>query len=77
MGLEVLMDPGKGPVFPSPLLSPADMDTRLVFKPDVGARLRYMFDAITLTRRKAAEIHAVSCDPRAWLSGLAVTLFSV
>lgn len=53
------MDPGKGPVFPSPLTSPTDMDARLTFAPDVGARLGYMFDAIHRTRREAAAIHAV------------------
>ena len=60
MGLEVLMDPGKGPSFPAPLKTPQDMDERLIFSPNVGVSLRYMFDAITLTRRESAAIHAVS-----------------
>jgi len=51
MGLEVRMDPGKGPVFPNPLLSPDEIDTRLV-QPDVVKELKYVFDAISLTRHK-------------------------
>lgn len=54
------MDPGKGPSFPAPLTSPEDMERRLCFAPDVGARLRYLMDAITLTRRSAPAVHAVS-----------------
>lgn len=59
MGLEVLMDPGRGPVFPAPLTSPEDMLARLCFEPDVRGKLQYLLDAITLTRRESAGIHAV------------------
>ncbi|PRP82362.1 uroporphyrinogen decarboxylase [Planoprotostelium fungivorum] len=51
MGLEVIMVPGKGPVFPSPLLTPEEIDTRLV-KPDVKKELSYVFQALTLTRHR-------------------------
>lgn len=51
LGLQVEMHPGKGPVFPSPLLSPEEIDTRLV-TPNVEKDLKYVFDAITLTRTK-------------------------
>jgi len=51
MGMKVEMKPGKGPVFPNPLLSPEEIDTRLV-QANVEKDLRYVFDAITLTRHK-------------------------
>jgi len=51
LGLEVIMKPGKGPVFPNPLLIPSDIDTRLVV-PNVEKDLSYVFSAITLTRHK-------------------------
>jgi len=51
MGMEVQMVPGKGPVFPDPIVTPADLD-KLVFKPDVEESLGYMFDALNLTRSK-------------------------
>eukprot|EP01117_Protostelium_nocturnum_P001171 TRINITY_DN11491_c0_g1_i1.p1 TRINITY_DN11491_c0_g1~~TRINITY_DN11491_c0_g1_i1.p1 ORF type:complete len:403 (-),score=87.15 TRINITY_DN11491_c0_g1_i1:210-1313(-) len=51
MGLEVQMVPGKGPVFPSPLLSPEEVDTRLKTE-DCLESLQYVFDAISLTRHK-------------------------
>ena len=59
MGLLVEMEAGKGPVLPAPLDSPADL-ARLTLVPDVRARLAYLFEAITLTRRTAAaEVAAV------------------
>jgi len=51
MGLEVEMKPGKGPVFPKPLATPQEIHTRLL-EPDVQKDLKYVFDAITLTRHK-------------------------
>jgi len=51
LGLEVIMKPAKGPVFPNPLLSPEEVDTRLV-TPNVEKDLSYVFTAITLTRHK-------------------------
>ena len=44
------MKPGVGPVFDQPLVVPADME-KLVF-PDVKTVLKYVFDAISLTRHK-------------------------
>lgn len=58
MGMEVLMEAGRGPVLTAPLNEPADLD-KLVLTPDVGSVLGYLFEAITLTRRTAAEIKAV------------------
>ena len=58
MGMEVLMESGRGPVFPKPLGSPADMK-RLTLTPDIPSALGYLFEAITLTRRLSASIKAV------------------
>lgn len=52
MGLEVLMQPG--PFFPQPILTPACF-SRLNFKPDADKVFKYLYDGITMTRRKAAE----------------------
>lgn len=41
----------QGPVFPSPLCGPEDLD-RLCNPGDVCGKLQYVFDAITLTRHK-------------------------
>ena len=51
MGLEVKMAPG--PVFPSPLLSPADF-SRLTMAPDASNAFAPLYRAITSTRRTAA-----------------------
>jgi uroporphyrinogen decarboxylase len=51
MGLEVQMVPQKGPHFPEPLKTPADLE-RLTKDVDVGTSLKYVYDAITLTRKK-------------------------
>lgn len=53
MGLEVVMEPGRGPVFPTPLAGPEDMG-RLNMKPDVPRVLAHLMDAIALTRTTAA-----------------------
>ncbi|KAF8897195.1 Uroporphyrinogen decarboxylase [Infundibulicybe gibba] len=47
MGMEVLMNPG--PFFPDPLVTPADT-TKLSKVVDVNKELKYVFDAITMTR---------------------------
>ena len=52
MGLEVLMVPGKGPHFPAPLVTPADMDRLFPAPIDVDSSLSYVYEAITLTRKK-------------------------
>ncbi|CAI2163463.1 4061_t:CDS:2 [Funneliformis geosporum] len=50
LGLIVEMVPNKGPHFPSPLETPADIDAKLNKKVDVYKELGYVFDAITMTR---------------------------
>ncbi|KAF9299249.1 Uroporphyrinogen decarboxylase in heme biosynthesis [Mortierella antarctica] len=49
MGLQVEMIPGKGPHFPDPLVVPSDM-SRLRQDVDVNKDLKYVFEAITMTR---------------------------
>lgn len=51
MGLEVEMVPGKGPSFPAPLKTPEDVQ-RVKEEVDVDVELKYVFDAITLTRKE-------------------------
>ena len=50
MGLEVQMVKGKGPHFPDPLQTPADLGR--LHQPDVREGFGYVFDALTLTRRE-------------------------
>lgn len=50
LGMEVLMEPQRGPVLPQPLTSPADL-ARLPDEVDVQKELGYVFDAITMTRK--------------------------
>lgn len=54
MGMEVIMLPEKGPHFPSPLQSPDDEQFKEVMERevDVVKELGYVYDAITLTRKK-------------------------
>ena len=58
LGLTVEMRSGVGPVFPSPLQTPEDVDTRLCSPQDAVAKLQYVYDAINLTRHQVR-----SCDP--------------
>jgi len=51
LGMVVHMVKGKGPVFPEPLVDPEDMNKRLNFSCDVKEDLKYVYDAITLTRK--------------------------
>ncbi|XP_043199586.1 uroporphyrinogen decarboxylase-like isoform X2 [Amphibalanus amphitrite] len=51
LGMEVLMKPGEGPVFPEPLSGPDDL-SRLQRPVDVHQQLGYVFQAVTLTRHK-------------------------
>jgi uroporphyrinogen decarboxylase len=53
MGMDIKMVPGIGPLFPEPLKTPADLE-KLILKPDVDATLGHVFDAVNLTRVKAA-----------------------
>jgi uroporphyrinogen decarboxylase len=50
LGMKVEMKPGVGPVFAAPLAGPPDLD--LLTVPDVKVALKYVYDAITLTRHK-------------------------
>jgi len=49
LGMEVIMKPGVGPFFPTPLTCPADLD-KLDVDCNVAEKLDYVFKAITLTR---------------------------
>ncbi len=49
LGMECLMIKGRGPVFPEPLKTPEDLK-RLV-TPDVKTELKYVMDALSLTRK--------------------------
>ncbi|CAB0014672.1 unnamed protein product [Nesidiocoris tenuis] len=51
LGMIVEMRPGVGPVLPSPLVRPSDLD-KLKYPVDVSTSLKYVMDAITLTRMK-------------------------
>jgi len=51
MELECIMVPGKGPTFPKPLEGPECLD-RINLSPDVKTSLKYVYDAITLTRKR-------------------------
>jgi uroporphyrinogen decarboxylase len=51
MGMDVVMKPGVGPVFPNPLRSPDDLK-RLNTEPDIEATLGYVMDALNLARRE-------------------------
>ncbi|KAG9292021.1 hypothetical protein G9A89_017920 [Geosiphon pyriformis] len=50
LGMTVEMLPGKGPNFPEPLVTPADLG-KLKDNVDVNQELGYVFDAITMTRK--------------------------
>uniref|UniRef100_A0A673U1H8 Uroporphyrinogen decarboxylase n=1 Tax=Suricata suricatta TaxID=37032 RepID=A0A673U1H8_SURSU len=53
LGMEVTMVPGKGPSFPEPLREERDLE-RLRDPVTVASELGYVFQAITLTRRRLA-----------------------
>jgi uroporphyrinogen decarboxylase len=50
MGMEVLLEDGKGPSLPAPIHSDKDLDR--IYVPDVDATLKYVFDAIKVTKQK-------------------------
>ena len=54
MGMEVVMVDGKGPHFPSPLMTPEDEQYTEVMERNVDVKesLDYVYKAITLTRKK-------------------------
>ena len=49
MGMECQMIKGRGPVFPQPLKTPDDLNRLAI--PDVQTELKYVFEALTLTRK--------------------------
>ncbi len=51
LGMEVLMKPGVGPIFTTPLITPDDLD-RLETPVNVEEKLGYVFRAVNLTRHK-------------------------
>ena len=54
MGMEVIMVDGKGPVFPHPLITPENGQYGEIMERevDVKSALGYVYEAITLTRKK-------------------------
>ncbi|KAF2163857.1 hypothetical protein M409DRAFT_56969 [Zasmidium cellare ATCC 36951] len=54
MGMEVVMLDGKGPHFPDPLGSPEDKQFEEVMEREVDVKesLKYVYEAITMTRKK-------------------------
>ena len=68
MGMEVIMNPG--PYFPDPLKTPSDI-SKLKKAVDVNTDLKYVFDAITVTR------HALNGEvPLIGFCGAPWTLFA-
>lgn len=53
MGMEVLMEEGKGPTLPAPVHT--DKDLERIYVPDVHATLQYVFDAVKVTKQKLNE----------------------
>ena len=53
----VEMRSGVGPVFPSPLDTPGDVETKLGSASDALAELQYVYDAINLTRHEVSQIN--------------------
>ncbi|XP_076666715.1 uroporphyrinogen decarboxylase [Andrena cerasifolii] len=65
MGLKVEMVPGTGPVLPNPLYDPSDLN-RLI-EPNVEQDLRYVGDAIALTRHKLeGKVPLIGFTGAAW-----------
>jgi uroporphyrinogen decarboxylase len=58
MGLEVVMEQGKGPTFPRTLNHPDDLNT-LTLRPDASTAYTYLYEAIALTRKLAKDIKPV------------------
>lgn len=52
LGMEVKMHPGEGPVFPSPLETPADIESQINHNVNVEEELSYVMEAISLTRHR-------------------------
>jgi len=52
MGMEVKMEPGKGPTFPKPLVTADSLNTLTKDPYVIADNLRYVYEAITLTRHR-------------------------
>jgi uroporphyrinogen decarboxylase len=52
MGMEVIMEPGKGPTFPKPLTDVSQIASLVTSPEEVASSLQYVYDAITLTRHR-------------------------
>lgn len=50
MGMELIMEEGRGPVFPSPVVNDFDIDNLKFIDPFVD--LKYVLDAVTLTKKE-------------------------
>ena len=59
LGMEVIMKPGVGPFFPSPITCDDDLD-KLDVGCDVSQKLDYVFKAISLTRMKLEGIYLIN-----------------
>lgn len=53
MGMELIMDEGKGPVFPSPIRNENDINRLKIIEPT--KELKYVLDAISLTKKELNE----------------------
>jgi uroporphyrinogen decarboxylase len=73
--MEVRMEPAVGPVLPQPISSPADM-AALTFKPDTDAFFKYLYDAITLTRRRISAEPDLRAVPLIGFCGAPWTLMA-
>ena len=54
--MTVEMRSGVGPVFPSPLQTPEEIDTKLSSPVDALTKLQYVHDAINLTRHQVRKL---------------------
>ena len=57
LGMTVEMRPGVGPVFPSPLQTPDDIDKLQQNPNDAVLKLQYVYDAINLTRHQVNDFN--------------------
>ena len=62
LGMTVEMRPGVGPVFPSPLQTPDDIDKLQQNPNDAVLKLQYVYDAINLTRHQVNDFNIDHVD---------------
>ena len=60
--MTVEMRPGVGPVFPSPLQTPEDIDKLQQNPNDAVLKLQYVYDAINLTRHQVNDFNTDQTD---------------